>query len=93
MSDRDAKTNIREADEDAIFDAIVAMPVFTYRYKQGFADNGSEPRIGPMAQDWATVFGGDGTSIPMPQIIGAMLTAIKALSRKVQSLEAANVPR
>jgi len=88
FSDRNAKTDIREADEDAVLSAIRDMPMFNYRYKPGGGDGGAEPRLGPMAQDWSRTFGGDGTTIPMPQVIGAMLTAIKALARRVETLEA-----
>lgn len=87
-SDRDAKTDIEPVSDDDALAAINAIPSFTYRYIDGTGDNGAEPRIGPMAQDWAAQFGGDPTVIPMPQMIGAMLSAIKALSAKVDALEA-----
>jgi|694.fasta_scaffold68695_3 hypothetical protein len=88
FSDRNGKTNIEPMDDDKALNAINSIPSFTYRYKAGVADNGAQGRIGPMAQDWAEEFGGDGKSIPMPQMIGAMFSAIKAISRRLDALEA-----
>lgn len=87
-SDINSKTDIAQADDAAFLEAIRAIPAYTYRYKIGAGDNGAEPRVGPMAQDWAAQFGGDGTVIPMPQMIGAMFAAIKAIATRLETLEA-----
>ena len=92
-SDRDAKTDIQPVDDAAILDAIKQTPSFTYSYKIGAGDDGAEPRVGPMAQDWASQFGGDGKVIPMPQMIGAMFAAIKAIATRLDKLEAVHVSR
>lgn len=92
-SDREAKTDIQPVDDAAILDAIKQTPSFTYRYKIGAGDDGAEPRVGPMAQDWASQFGGDGKVIPMPQMIGAMFAAIKAIATRLDKLEAVHVSR
>ncbi len=88
-SDRNIKTNIRPiTDEAQIIESLKNIPVFTYRYKDDVADHGAEPRIGPMAQDWTKEFDGDGKTIPMPQMFGVLVTAIKTLITKVEHLEA-----
>lgn len=86
-SDRNQKKHIQPA--ETVLGAINAVPVYTYRYKPEAGDGGAEPRIGPMAQDWAAQFGGDGKTIPMPQIVGALVLAVQELSRKIDALEAA----
>ena len=88
MSDRNAKTDIQSASPDETLAAVRSIPNYTYRYKPEHGDNGAQMRIGPMAQDWADQFGGNGQIIPMPQILGALLGAVQALAQKVDALEA-----
>ena len=85
MSDRDMKREIMPADDDALLAALLEIPVFSYRYIPGAW---GDRQIGPMAQDWAVQFGGDGKTIPMPQIIGALLGALRALAARVDRAEA-----
>lgn len=92
-SDRNSKIDIEQADDAAFLEAIKAIPAYTYRYKIGAGDDGAQPRVGPMAQDWAAQFGGDGKVIPMPQMLGAMFAAIKAIATRLDKLEAAHVAR
>lgn len=87
-SDRSVKENIIELNDDLALDAIKSIPSYTYTYKLGMGDSGREPRIGPMAQDWASEFGGDGKVIPMPQMMGAMFSALKAIAKRLEALEA-----
>jgi hypothetical protein len=88
MSDRTAKTDIQPVDHADVLSALKTLPNYTYRYKANAGDGGREQRIGPMAQDWADRFGGNGEVIPMPQMLGALLVAVQALTVKVEALEA-----
>lgn len=82
LSDEDAKEDRKSADTDSILEMFADLPIDTYRYKEGKGDGGKEPRIGPMAQDWAKMFGGDGKTIPMPQAIGMLMAAVKELAMR-----------
>jgi hypothetical protein len=70
-----------------VIEAAAAAPGYTYTYK---ADDEKEPRIGPMADAYAAAYGGDGKTIFMPQMIGAMWTAMSAMARKIKMLEERN---
>ena len=73
----------------AILAAVAALKVDTWRYKPS---TGLDQRshIGPYAEDFKLAFGvGDGVTISTIDAIGVYLAAIKALSQKVESLEAA----
>lgn len=81
-SDRDAKENIVPIDDSAILEKCAAVPGYAYNYKAIPGD-----RVGPMADDFASQYGGDGKAIPMPQLLGELWTAVSALTRKVRELE------
>lgn len=78
-SDPKMKTDVRAVQTGDMLKKLKDTPVTTWRYK-----GTSERRAGPMADDWAEKFGGDGHVIPMPQLMGVMLGAIKDLDRKVE---------
>ncbi len=90
MSDRDAKEDFGHVDDEEVLARIARMPVETYRYRKGvrekIGDDGSL-KIGPMAQDWNREFSGDpeGKIIPMPQILGALVSAVKALDKRTKN--------
>jgi hypothetical protein len=48
-----------------------------------------ERRTGPMAQDWAQNFGGDGHTIDMGDALGKLMAAMKALDKRTQGMAAA----
>lgn len=83
-SERDAKTDIKTTDDNALIDAFAQTPGYTYTYK---VDETGAARIGPMADDFAAQFAGDGKTIYMPTMIGAMWTAMSAMARKIKQLE------
>ena len=86
-SDPDLKENIEPVYDEAIIRAFANLPTYAYNYTAQSGLDG-EQRIGPMATDWADTFGGDRRVIPVPQMVGAALAALSALSRKVDRLAA-----
>jgi trimeric autotransporter adhesin len=96
LSDRNAKSDIAEADGDAVLDALVAMPMFHWRWT---TEPEGRRHLGPMAQDFHAAFGLNGDDdrhILTIDGIGVALTATRALAQRVRVLEAereANVAR
>lgn len=82
LSDKNVKEDKRKVDTAAVLRGLKKMPVSTWRYI------GEEERhMGPMAQDFAKQFGGDGHTIDVPSAFGVSFAAIKALADKVDSLK------
>lgn len=83
-SDERIKENRTPADGEAVLDALRDVPVDDYDYKPEARARIELPesRTGPMAQDWAEKFGGDGSTIDMGDMMGKMLVAIKALDKR-----------
>ena len=76
------------ADAAGVLSAVACLTVDRWTYKP---ETGLEQRthIGPYAEDFRAAFGvGDGVTISSIDAIGVCLAAIKALSAKVESLEA-----
>lgn len=82
LSDPDMKTDREPIDEDSILSKIETLPVEAWRY---IGDG--KKRIGPMADDFAERFGGDGSTIDIPTMFGVNIASIKALSDRVRQLE------
>lgn len=84
-SNRDWKEGFEDVDDEDILARFRNLDVERYRYKpevrDAIGDDGRD-RIGPMAQDWAKEFGGDGKVIPMPEMMGALTSAVRALERR-----------
>jgi len=75
-------------DSASVLAAVERLPVERWRYK---ASTGLDeaPHIGPFAEDFQALFGvGNGVTIPTVDAMGVCLAAIKALSARVQELEA-----
>ncbi|HUW14906.1 MAG TPA: tail fiber domain-containing protein, partial [Anaerolineae bacterium] len=85
LSDETKKENIRDLSDDEALSKIGNIPVYKYNYKEehraAIGDHGEE-RLGPMAQDWAREFGGPSNVIAMPQMIGALVGAVRALDKR-----------
>ena len=82
------KTREGEIAGATVLAAVAALPVEAWRYKP---ETGLEQRthIVPYAEDFRAAFGvGDGVTIGAIDGIGVCLAAIKALSAKVERLEA-----
>jgi hypothetical protein len=87
-SSRAFKTAKAEIDTASVLAGVAALPVDAWRYKP---ETGLEQQthIGPYAEDFRSAFGvGDGVTISTIDAIGVCLAAIKALSERVESLEA-----
>lgn len=87
VSDRGSKEDFAPVNDEEILARIARMPVETYRYKKGvreaIGDDGRR-RIGPMSQDFGREFLGDPEAkfIPMPEAMGAIFSAIRALDAR-----------
>ena len=87
-SSRQLKTPERPIDVTSVLAGVAALPVDAWRYKP---ETGLEQQmhIGPYAEDFRAAFGvGDGVTISTTDAIGVCLAAIRALSEKVETLEA-----
>ena len=84
LSDENAKTDRKTADGEAILAALRKMPVDNYRYKDEAREEFDLPehRTGPMAQDYAKHFGGDGKTIDVGDAMGKLFAAMKALDKR-----------
>lgn len=84
-SNRDWKEDFGSVDDEDILDKFRRMPVETYRYREDVRDaigDDGRRRVGPMAQDFGREFGGDGKVIPMPSLVGALVSAVRALDKR-----------
>lgn len=81
-SSRTLKTGFESVDEEAVLEKLVAMPVTTWRYKDG-AD---QPlHMGPVAEDFQAAFGlSDGKGISSIDANGVTMAAVKGLHRKLE---------
>ena len=91
-SDRNKKTAILPMDSASVLDAVVRLPVSTWRF------NTEDERIrhaGPMAQDFYAAFGlgSDETTISASDISGVALAAIQGLYRENAETRAALAER
>lgn len=79
---KEDKAPIAEGDG---LDAVNAMDVETWAYKDGIADEGEH--VGPYAEDFQAATGrGDGTTIPVQDAIGITMKALQDLDAKVERL-------
>ena len=93
MSDRGAKTDFDEVDPEDVLASFRRMPVETYRYRpevRGKIGDDGRRRVGPMSQDFGREFLGDPEAkvIPMPELIGSLVAAVKGLEARTEKLAA-----
>ncbi len=86
MSDKNLKEDIQEIDPHEAVEKYRDMPIATWRYKPGIG-LGDAMHIGPMAQDFAKAFTGDGHTISVQDAIGSQAAAIKGLAQQVDALK------
>ncbi|QHJ75892.1 MAG: hypothetical protein [Caudoviricetes sp.] len=87
-SDKNLKTNKRRLRAGAGLEAVNSMPIDTWKYKPGVADEGEH--IGTYAQDFKKATGkGDGKTIPVVDAVGISMKAIQDLSKEVKNIERA----
>lgn len=88
LSDEDAKKDKAAIPEGEALDAVNAMPVEEWTYKEGMADEGRH--VGTYAQDFQKATGkGDGRTIPVQDAIGVTMKAVQDLDRKVDRIASA----
>lgn len=88
FSSKKLKTKKRKAKGN--LKAVKQMPVERWRYKDGVADGGAAEHTGPYAEDFRKATGhGDGTTIPMQDMLGVTMGAVKELAGHVDRLERA----
>ena len=91
FSSRSFKKEIRKA--PSVLDRLRDLDVKTWEYKPEYkglmdADGTYGGRhIGPIAEEWAAIFGGSGKMIPTQEAFGVSLKAIQELTKKVDRLE------
>ena len=80
-------------DCDLFLRHVEAVPVKTWRYTKEHADLFGETtdlRIGPMAEDWAKLFGGPTDRINIHNAVFILYRAVQELSAKVRKMDAAH---
>ena len=82
ISDRNAKRDFAGVNSLAILSKVAALPILTWAYK----NDPSTRHIGPMAQDFAAVFGvgPDDTHIMTVDADGVALAAIQGLHQTMR---------
>jgi hypothetical protein len=89
-SSEELKEDKRPVSGERVLDGLEEIPVESWRYKKGVADEGKH--IGPYAEDVQTEFGDraapGGKALDLVTMNGLALAAIKELTKKVKKLEA-----
>lgn len=93
FSDKEMKEDRSPVDPDKALEGIEKTPIESWRYKSGTpADDGGRGHIGAMAQDLHKNLGEEvapgGKRIDPVSAIGVNMAAIKALSKKIDSIAA-----
>lgn len=84
FSDANVKENFHPIVMDDVLGRVNQLPVTGWSY----VFDPSVKHVGPMAQDFQKAFGvGDGRTIALVDAFGVLLTSIKALTEKVETLE------
>lgn len=88
-SNRDWKEDFEAVDDEDILAKFRNLTVESYNYKPdvaGLIENGAGRKIGPMSGDWGREFHGDPDAkvIAMPEMMGAMVSAVRALEARTR---------
>jgi hypothetical protein len=86
-SDRNAKTNFKPINPQAVLDKVATLPLSRWNYK---SDAAGVQHIGPMAQDFHAAFGLNGSDqkhISAVDVQGVALAAIQGLNQKLEAKE------
>jgi hypothetical protein len=87
VSDRNAKTDLRELEGEEVLGKLSRMSIPSWSYKE---EVGKPRHVGPMAQDFHAAFGlgSDDKSINSLDIDGINMAAVKALEKRTADLAA-----
>lgn len=83
------KENIEEIDPEDLLKRAAKLKIFTFNYKQGMGPEGNF--VGPMAAQWADLFGGDGITINAQNVLFVNLALQVAMTRRLLRMEEENV--
>ncbi|MGQ0650796.1 MAG: tail fiber domain-containing protein [Betaproteobacteria bacterium] len=87
-SDPKKKRDIKDVSDADVLEEIKRVPVKRFRYKEGVADSGAVEHTGVMADTAKEEMGvGDGESIPMQDMIGKSVAAVRGLAKQVDRLD------
>jgi hypothetical protein len=91
LSDRNVKQDFAEVDPLGVLEAVVALPISRWSYK----NSPGVRHVGPMAQDFYARFsvGSDDKHISTADAEGVALAAIKGLNQKLETLVKAQAER
>jgi hypothetical protein len=95
-SDARFKQDVEEVDDDEVLARVVRLPVKSWRYRPlagALLGDDGRRHIGPMAQDFAAEFDGDGSTVSVLTGIGALMSSVKALDRKIARIEGGALSR
>ena len=88
LSSRQWKDRLGDIDPVAMLRAVMAMPVYRWRYTAGSEIGDRLDHIGPYAEDWQAATGfGDGQHISAIDAIGVIVAAVQALAAEVAALK------
>lgn len=88
LSDEELKEDKEPIPDGEALDQVVSMPVETWRYKDGVADDAEH--VGTYAQDFQEQTGqGDGHTIPIGDAIGLTMRAVQDLAGQVSEIASA----
>lgn len=88
LSDEDVKKDKEPIPDGSALEAVNNMPVESWRYKDGVADESEH--VGTYAQDFQEQTGqGDGQTIPVGDAIGITMKAVQDLSKQVDEIASA----
>lgn len=82
------KTDVRPA--EPVLDKLEKVHIHHFRYKPGVPDVGVGGMVftGPMADEWAEQFGGDGKKIELLSVLGVIMKGMQELRAEIRSLKA-----
>lgn len=85
LSSEEVKEDKEPIPDGSALEAVNNMPVESWRYKDGIADEGEH--VGTYAEDFAAATGkGDGQTIPVGDAIGITMKAVQDLSQQVDEI-------
>lgn len=90
-SSKKYKEDFHPVSGSSVLDKLDKLPVSDYKYKplaQALFDT-PESRTGPMAEDYAKQFGGDGETIDFASMTGHLLAGMQELHKEVKHLKQA----
>lgn len=88
MSDVSKKQDIEPT--GGVLGRVQKLPVTQWNYKpewQKASGSVNTRHYGPMAQDWARLFGGNGLEIDYHDVIGVLLGAVQELAAEVETIK------